>query len=100
MDDSLAVTCTKCKSKFRDRARRVQNGYSRQCPYCEVLMFFEELSPDKNIRKALNDARRLRSALHKEAADKAANAGGGKQDGTATLGTHRLNRRSTMVGRH
>jgi len=64
------------------------------------MMFFEELSPDKNIRRALDSAKRLRSALHKEALDKAANAVGGAQDGTPPRGTHRLNRRSIMVGRH
>jgi hypothetical protein len=48
---------------FRDRARRVQSGYSRQCPCCEVVLFFEETSPDRNIQRALNSARALRKVL-------------------------------------
>jgi DNA-directed RNA polymerase subunit RPC12/RpoP len=63
MDDSVQIRCTKCKSTFRDRARRVQTGYSRQCPNCEVVIFFEEGMSDVNVKKALLDARRLRRLL-------------------------------------
>jgi phage FluMu protein Com len=42
MDDSVQIKCNRCKSVFRDRARRLQNGYSRQCPSCEVVLFFDE----------------------------------------------------------
>jgi hypothetical protein len=41
----------------------VQPGYSRQCPGCEVVIFFEESSSDKNVHKALLEARRLRRVL-------------------------------------
>ena len=63
MDDSVQIRCTRCKSTFRDRARRLQPGYSRQCPNCEVIIFFEESSADKNVQTALLDARRLRRVL-------------------------------------
>ena len=63
MEDSVQIRCTKCKASFRDRARRVQSGYSRQCPNCEVLIFFEEGAIDRNVQRALIDAKRLRSAL-------------------------------------
>ncbi len=63
MDDSVQVCCTRCKNVFRDRARRIQSGYSRQCPGCEVVLFFEETSPDKNIKRALTSARGLRKVL-------------------------------------
>jgi NAD-dependent SIR2 family protein deacetylase len=63
MDDSVQILCTRCRGTFRERARRLQNGYSRQCPNCEVLIFFEEASPDKNIETALRKARKLRRAL-------------------------------------
>ncbi|CAN5515145.1 hypothetical protein BH10PSE11_BH10PSE11_38880 [soil metagenome] len=63
MDDSFLIRCTKCKGSFRDKARRVQNGYSRQCPLCERVLFFEEGTPDKNVQKALLEARKLRKAL-------------------------------------
>ena len=66
MDDSVQVRCTRCKNVFRDRARRVQSGYSRQCPCCEVVVFFEETSPDKNVQRALTAARRLRKELRDE----------------------------------
>lgn len=70
MDDSLLIRCTKCKGSFRDKARRVQNGYSRQCPLCERVLFFEEGMPDKAIQKALNEARQLRKELREHDAAK------------------------------
>ena len=66
MDDSVQIRCTRCKSTFRDRARRVQPGYSRQCPNCEVIIFFEESSSDKNVQTTLLAARRLRRVLREE----------------------------------
>jgi len=63
MDDSVQVKCTKCKNAFRERARRLQNGYSRQCPCCEVVLFFDEDSFDTNIKRAMRTARRLRKEL-------------------------------------
>ena len=66
MEDSVQICCTKCKGSFRDRARRVQSGYSRQCPVCEVLIFFEDGAIDRNVQRALIDARRLRRALRAE----------------------------------
>jgi hypothetical protein len=41
----------------------VQPGYSRQCPGCEVVIFFEESSSDKNVQKSLLAARRLRREM-------------------------------------
>jgi hypothetical protein len=63
MSDSVQVHCKRCRGTFRDRARRLQPGYSRQCPNCEVIIFFEESSGDKNVQKALLDARKLRRVL-------------------------------------
>jgi len=66
MADSVQIRCTKCKSTFRDRARRLQPGYSRQCPNCEVVIFFEESSNDKNVQTSLLDARRVRRVLREQ----------------------------------
>ena len=63
MLDSVQVKCTRCKNVFRDRARRLQNGFSRQCPCCEVVLFFDEDSQDPNIKKAMRAARRARREL-------------------------------------
>ena len=52
-DDSVQVRCRRCKGVFRERARRLQNGYSRQCPTCEVLLFFDEDSQEQTIRRAM-----------------------------------------------
>jgi hypothetical protein len=66
MDDSLQIHCTRCRSTFRDRARRVVPGYSRQCPSCEVIIFFEEHSGDKKVTRALLSARRMRRILSEQ----------------------------------
>ncbi len=69
MDDSVQVKCTRCKSTFRERARRLQNGYSRQCVTCEVVLFFDEDSPDANIKQAMRMARRVRKELREAEAE-------------------------------
>jgi predicted nucleic acid-binding Zn-ribbon protein len=63
MDDSIRVRCTNCRTVFRDRAHRVQSGFSRQCPSCEVVLFFEDSSNDPNIQRALAEAQRTRAAI-------------------------------------
>jgi NAD-dependent SIR2 family protein deacetylase len=65
-DDSVQVRCPRCKAKFRDRARRVQSGYSRQCPSCDGVLFFEEGTPNNDIRDALRAAERVRRLLRDE----------------------------------
>ena len=62
-DDSVQVRCRRCKGVFRDRARRLQSGYSRQCPSCEVVLFFDEDSQDQTIRRAMRSARQVRALL-------------------------------------
>ena len=69
MDDCVQVKCTKCKSTFRERARRLQNGYSRQCPNCEVVLFFDEDSPDAHIKRTMSTARRVRKELREAQID-------------------------------
>ena len=66
MDDSVQIRCHRCKSNFRDKARRLQSGYSRQCVNCESILFFEEGSIDKDVQRTLREAKRLRKALREE----------------------------------
>jgi predicted nucleic acid-binding Zn-ribbon protein len=63
MLDTVQVTCTRCKTVFRERAKRMQSGYSRQCPCCEVVLFFEEDTQDVNMKKAMRSARQVRREL-------------------------------------
>ena len=63
MEDSVQIRCTRCKNVFRDRAKRLQNGYSRQCPSCEIVLFFDEDSHDANIKRAMRMARRARKDM-------------------------------------
>jgi len=89
MIDSVQVKCSRCKGVFRERARRLQNGYSRQCPSCEVVIFFDEDSQSPNIKEAMRNARRIRKELRElEAAAmfSSSAAGGG---GSSRLQSHR-----------
>jgi predicted nucleic acid-binding Zn-ribbon protein len=61
--DSIQIRCTRCKTVFRDRAGRLQSGFSRQCPCCEVILFFDEDSQDANIKRAMRKARHARAEL-------------------------------------
>jgi hypothetical protein len=71
MDDSVQIRCHRCKSSFRDKARRVQSGYSRQCVSCETMLFFDDGSIDKNVQRTLREAKKLRRLL-REAEDRPA----------------------------
>ncbi|AWM01363.1 hypothetical protein [Bradyrhizobium amphicarpaeae] len=57
---SVQIQCTRCKGVFRDRAGRLQDGYSRQCPSCEVVLFFAEDSQHPFVKRAMRDARKVR----------------------------------------
>jgi hypothetical protein len=67
MDDSVRVRCSRCNSTFRDRAGRIRSGYSRECPSCNVLLWFEDESSDVEIKRALKEARRIRNAINDSA---------------------------------
>ncbi len=71
IDDTIQVCCSRCKLKFRDKARRVRAGYSRQCPSCECMIFFEDNSPKKEIDRAMRDAERVRKLLRDAEAEQA-----------------------------
>lgn len=60
IDDSVPVRCTWCKTVF---ASRLQSGYSRQCPSCEVILFFEHSSNEANIKRAMASGRKKRAEL-------------------------------------
>lgn len=74
IEDTIQIRCSSCKSKFKDKARRILTGHSRQCPYCESVIFFDEGSPNEDIREAVRNAALVRKALKQEEADQAARA--------------------------
>jgi len=105
VDDSIQIRCTRCKSKFRDKARRVRDGHSRQCPSCECMVFFIEGSPNKDVQAALREAERIRKLLREEEYEKivarqnAAAAAAAVVDGdeaeAAPTASRRVERRAT-----
>jgi len=106
VDDTIQVRCSRCKSKFRDKARRVRDGYSRQCPTCECMVFFQEGSPNKDVDAALREAERVRKLLRQEMEQKVASpaasaADDGAMDGAEAAPAHsrRVDRRTRPAGR-
>lgn len=65
---SVQIQCTRCKNVFRDRAGRLQDGYSRQCPSCEVVLFFAEDSQHPFIKRAMRNARTVRKQMREASA--------------------------------
>lgn len=65
---SVQIQCTRCKNVFRDRAARLQDGYSRQCPSCEVVLFFAEDSQHPFIKRAMRNARTARKQMREASA--------------------------------
>ena len=61
MDDKIKVTCTRCRSIFREKASRVRDGYQANCPSCGAFINFSSDSMEPAIRKAMTEARRRRN---------------------------------------
>jgi predicted nucleic acid-binding Zn-ribbon protein len=104
IDDTIQVRCSRCKSKFRDKARRVRDGYSRQCPTCECMVFFLDGSSNKDTDAALREAERVRKLLRQEESDKIeTRAESAEQtddgDGENALARRATNHRSLSTGR-
>ena len=93
MDDSVQIRCHRCKSTFREKARRLQSGYSRQCISCETMLFFDDGSADKNIQRTLREARQIRKALREAEFEKLA------ATPLASTGRGSSSTRSTASGR-
>ena len=103
IDDTVLVRCTRCKSKFRDKASRLRDGYTRQCPTCECMVFFLDGSPNKDIHDALREAERVRKAIREEEADRivrpAASAADTDDAEVAPALSRRVDRRARPAGR-
>jgi hypothetical protein len=93
MEDSVQIRCHRCKGTFREKARRLQSGFSRQCITCETMLFFDEDSNDKNVRRTLREARQIRKALREAEFEKLA------ATPVASKGREFSSARSTASGR-
>jgi hypothetical protein len=63
IDDKVRIKCTKCSQVFRERAQRIRNGFQTNCQHCNRLITFDTTSEDKNIRRALMNAKEVRMVL-------------------------------------
>ena len=64
--DRIKVSCTKCKNSFRERVRNLRSGYQVQCPSCGRMITFDGSSGDLGVRRALSQARRIRTGFFAE----------------------------------
>ena len=103
VDPTIQVRCSRCKGKFREKARRVRDGYSTQCPSCERLLFFVDGSPNKDINDALRKAEQVRKLLRKEEDEAAvrpeANTAGADIESEAAGAVRSIDRRVRGIGR-
>ena len=63
IDQKVKIRCPKCSQVFRERAQNLRNGFQTNCQHCNRLITFDSTSEDKNIRRALMNAREVRIAL-------------------------------------
>jgi predicted nucleic acid-binding Zn-ribbon protein len=63
IDDKVKIRCTKCSQIFRERARKIRNGFQTNCQHCNRLITFDSSSEDRNIRRALMNAKEVRMML-------------------------------------
>lgn len=63
LDDKIKIKCSKCSQIFRERAQKVRNGFQVNCHHCNRLITFDMSGDDRNVRKALRNAKELRLAL-------------------------------------
>lgn len=104
VDETIQVRCSRCKFKFRDKARRVRDGYSRQCPTCECMLFFLDGSSNKDTDAALREAERVRKLLRQEESEKIASRAESTEqtdsgDRVSAFARRGTNHRSLSTGR-
>jgi hypothetical protein len=63
MTDKIAVTCGRCRTRFRERIARIRDGFQGQCPNCGCFINFSNESTDPNIAKVMREARRIRNGF-------------------------------------
>lgn len=76
IDEKIKIKCSKCSQIFRERAQKVRGGFQTNCQHCNRLITFDSSSEDRNIRKALINAKAVRLAIEdaREAARQAQQA--------------------------
>jgi late competence protein required for DNA uptake (superfamily II DNA/RNA helicase) len=73
--DRIKVSCTKCKNSFHERVRNLRSGYQVQCPNCLRMITFDESSDDLGVRRALTQARRIRTGFVAETPETSSRSG-------------------------
>jgi hypothetical protein len=63
IDEKVRIKCSKCTQVFRERAQKVRDGFQTNCQHCNRLITFDGGSEDKDIRRALMNAREVRTAI-------------------------------------
>jgi DNA-directed RNA polymerase subunit RPC12/RpoP len=71
IDEKIKIKCSKCSKMFRERVQKIREGFQMQCPHCLKLLTFDGSSDDNNIRRALKNAKELRTALEAARQDSA-----------------------------
>jgi transposase-like protein len=70
VDEKVKIKCPKCSQVFRERAQKIRNGFQTNCQHCNRLITFDTSSEDRNIRRALANAKEVRMALEPQPKNK------------------------------
>ena len=60
LDEKIRIKCTRCSQVFRERAQRVREGFQTNCHHCNRLITFDSTVEDRNVRRALLNAKEKR----------------------------------------
>ena len=72
IDEKVKIKCTKCLQMFREWAKHIRNGFQTNCQHCNRLITFDSSSEDRNIRRALTNAKEVRMAIEAQRKDEIA----------------------------
>ena len=67
--DRVKILCTRCKNPFRVRVGDCRDGHQAQCPSCYRMITFDSGSEDVGVKRAMTEARRIRTGYVPPQAD-------------------------------
>ncbi len=66
MSDKIKIICDRCKKPFRVRAVTIRPGHQTQCTHCLQIINLDSQASDLTVRRALANAREIRSGSKTE----------------------------------
>jgi hypothetical protein len=64
--DKIKIICSRCKKPFRVSAVGIRPGHQTQCTHCLQIITLDSDATDLTVRRALANAREIRSGGNTE----------------------------------